>query len=87
MVLDRSFYGTTNLPADLVYEPRSRTYFSPSTGLCYVKAAGGTVNEIAVGELQAMRGAGTVAPPITTAQLRELVSSLTEDERADLFGP
>ena len=87
MVLEKRWYGPTNLPADLVYEPRSRTYFSPGTGLCYVKAAGGTVNEISVADLQAMRNAGTVAPPITSAQLRGLVEAMTDAERIELFNP
>lgn len=38
--LEAARYGPYNPPPDLVYQPASRTYWSPSTGVCYQKGSG-----------------------------------------------
>lgn len=49
-------FSSRNPPTDLVYQPGSKTYFSPSTGLYFAKGAPGRLVDITRAEYDARNG-------------------------------
>ena len=57
--LELEKYGEDSPPDDLVYHREISGYFSPSTGLRYLKAPGGMLREVTKDEWDMIRGLRT----------------------------